>query len=109
MESARSHFSKANREFLDQSGFRVAPHQPYSPDITPSNFSIFGDLKQQMQKEKFESFAAVKKSNEETLRGIPADMYWRVFDYWIEKLERIIKYSGTYHEFAMHVSKIEDE
>jgi hypothetical protein len=42
---------------------------------------MLGDLKQQMQKERFESFAAMKEFNEEILRGILADMYRRVFDY----------------------------
>jgi hypothetical protein len=57
----------------------------------------------------FESFTAVKEFVEEILRRIPADMYRRVFDYWIERLKRIIEHDGTYYEPAMHVSNLEDD
>jgi hypothetical protein len=87
----------------------VTPHPLYSPDIAPADFWLFGDLNKQMQNVEFESFTAVKEFIEEILRGIPADMYWRVFDHWIERLKRIIEHGGTYYEPAMHVSKLEDD
>jgi hypothetical protein len=53
--------------------------------------------------------AAVKKFIEEILKGIAADMYQRVFDHWIKRLERIIEHGETHYETEMHVSKLEDD
>jgi hypothetical protein len=34
IDNTRLHFSKANRELIDQNGFWVAPHSPYNPNST---------------------------------------------------------------------------
>jgi histone-lysine N-methyltransferase SETMAR len=40
-------------------GWTVLPHPPYSPDLTPSDFHLFGQLKKALRGKKFEDDEAV--------------------------------------------------
>jgi histone-lysine N-methyltransferase SETMAR len=42
MDNAKVHTATATQGKLDVSGFKRTPQPPYSPDIAPSDFSLFG-------------------------------------------------------------------
>jgi hypothetical protein len=44
--NARAHNAQNRRSFCKASGLRLAPHPPYSPDLTPSDFFLFGYVKE---------------------------------------------------------------
>lgn len=48
MDNSRVHRSKAVQSFLKNSGLHTAPHPPYSPDLAPSDFYLFGILKHKL-------------------------------------------------------------
>lgn len=72
------------------------PQPPYSPDIAPSDFFLFGYLKMMLEGLAFtdpeECFIQVRRIlteiNEETLQ--------RVFDEWIGRLKMVIQREGDY-------------
>jgi transposase len=75
-----------------------APHPPYSPDLSPCDFRLFGILKQKMKERVFQSegeiLAAVTESwNEFTFEDIQ-----RVFHNWMERLIWVIANSGEYYQ-----------
>jgi histone-lysine N-methyltransferase SETMAR len=43
--NAQSHTSFFTREFLIENNMTFIPHQPFSPDLTPCNFSLLPYLK----------------------------------------------------------------
>jgi histone-lysine N-methyltransferase SETMAR len=45
-ENARPHTDKKTLDFLELNGMDRAPHPPYSPDLAPCDFYIFGYIKQ---------------------------------------------------------------
>jgi hypothetical protein len=45
--------ARATQEKLDVSRFKHTPQPPYSPDIAPSNFFLFGWLKIQLEQRKY--------------------------------------------------------
>jgi transposase len=44
-EKARPHTSRKTREGIKNFHLTVLPHKPYSPDLAPSDFHLFGALK----------------------------------------------------------------
>ena len=47
-DNARCHTSQKVKEYLENSDFIQLPHPPYSSDIAPSDFGLFGTIKQKM-------------------------------------------------------------
>jgi histone-lysine N-methyltransferase SETMAR len=44
-ENARAHTAQKYRTFCEENGLPLASHPPYSPDLAPSDFFLFGYVK----------------------------------------------------------------
>jgi hypothetical protein len=53
------------------------PHLPYSPDLTPSDYHMFGPLKEAMGGKKFRSVEEVYQAVHEWLRIRPQEFFSR--------------------------------
>jgi histone-lysine N-methyltransferase SETMAR len=62
-DNARPHTSRASLEYLEANGMEKAPHPPYSPDLAPSDFFLFGHAKRMLCGSAF-------GSSEELLSGV---------------------------------------
>ncbi|GBM13545.1 Histone-lysine N-methyltransferase SETMAR [Araneus ventricosus] len=54
-DNARPHTSAAMQELLDQFGWEVFDHPPYSPDLSPIDFHLFLKLKEFLGDEELEN------------------------------------------------------
>jgi histone-lysine N-methyltransferase SETMAR len=45
LDNCRVHFSEAAEQFITENHIGRVPHPPYSPDLAPSDFWLFGYLK----------------------------------------------------------------
>jgi transposase len=45
LDNCRVHFSKATQQFITENHLGRVPHPPYSHDLTPSDFWLFGHVK----------------------------------------------------------------
>jgi hypothetical protein len=52
-DNARPHTSAATSAAVDSIEFEVVPHPPYSPDLAPSDFWLFGALKKHIKGNRF--------------------------------------------------------
>ena len=50
---ASSQPTKNNNAKLQELGFELLPHPPYSPDLAPSDFFLFSNLKRMLAGKKF--------------------------------------------------------
>ena len=48
-DNARAHVAKVSREKIQELGWEVLPHPPYSPDMAPSDYHLFRVLKQHLR------------------------------------------------------------
>jgi len=53
-DNARPHTSLRTQEAIAKFGWTVLPHSPYSPDLAPSDFHLFGPLKVALRGTRFE-------------------------------------------------------
>jgi hypothetical protein len=49
LDNARDHIAQKCRTFSKGNGLRLAPHPPYSPDLAPSDFFLFGYVKERLK------------------------------------------------------------
>lgn len=97
-DNAPCHRSMKTMAKLNELGFELLTHPPYSPDLAPSDFFLFSDLKRMLAGKKF-------KSNDEVIAETEAYFDEKEKSYYksgIEKLEnrytRCIALEGNYVE-----------
>jgi hypothetical protein len=98
------HVVKCVTEDMDHNSLKRAGHPPYSPDIAPSNFCLFGYIKHQLQGHEFTEEAELISAISEILNQIPTDTLVNIFDDWMRMLQRYIDVSGVYVEQRLFFS-----
>jgi hypothetical protein len=86
--------------FCEENGLRIAPHSPYSPyspDLTPSDFCLFGYVKERLKGMVFPSYEALFDAIGEVMIGIESETLTAIFEHWIERLEWVSKVNGDYY------------
>jgi transposase len=48
-DNAKAHTAQKCRTFCEENVLRLAPHPPYSPDLTPSDFFLFDYVKERLK------------------------------------------------------------
>jgi histone-lysine N-methyltransferase SETMAR len=54
-DNARPHSAAATVNILNSWGWKILTHTPYSPDLAPSNFHLFPNMKQHLRGQHFHS------------------------------------------------------
>jgi hypothetical protein len=92
--------SALSENCFEACGFRHASQPPSSPDISPYDFFLFGDLKRKMKLkgEEFETLEELQERVEELLSLISSELTERVYEHWIERLNQLIDTNGDYVE-----------
>jgi hypothetical protein len=58
-------------------GWEVLPHTSYSPDLAPSDYHLFGYVKDQLAGQRFETREAIQKAVRQCLRMAGTEFYRR--------------------------------
>ena len=92
------HFSygKTNIEFLSPEKFEQVPHPKYSSDLAPSDFYLFGKIKDKLEGVVFENEDELKERIVEEFKKISKDELKSVFDGWIARCYQCISTGGEY-------------
>jgi hypothetical protein len=72
------------------------PHSPYSPDVAPCNFWLFGYLKMKLECMFFTTPAALLAEIEKIFGDIRITECVKVFDEWKSRLKRCIDTESEY-------------
>ena len=97
-DNTRPHVSKKVVEYMESHGMDRAPQPPYSPDIAPSDFYLFGYIKGLLAGRTFQSADELLSAVTEILNEISEKTLLRVFKEWEERLNQIIILNGDYIE-----------
>jgi hypothetical protein len=88
--------AKQTQDFIEASGMDQVPHPPYSPDLAPSDFYLFGYLKQRLQEQHFEDGDQLFDAIMALTGNIEKVTLQKVFLEWMERLRRCIDINGEY-------------
>jgi hypothetical protein len=83
--------------FDDENRLRLAPHPPYSPDLAPSDFFLFGYAKKCFKGMAFPSHEESLDAIGEVVTGIKSETLSAVFERWMERLESVSKNNRDYY------------
>ena len=97
-DSARTHTAHSTVPAIRDLSFECIPHPPYSPDLAPSDFHIFGPLKEAMGGKSFRSDEEVQQAVHEWLRSQPKDFFSRVIHALPNSWNTCMVHNGDYVE-----------
>ena len=98
LDNAKVHTSMTTVAKAKELGFKILKHPSYSPDIAPSDFFLFGYIKDQLKNTKFETVDELIEEIHKILSQITYEMRKSVFEHWVERLEEVITKEGGYIE-----------
>lgn len=81
---------------LAEMGVKRLPHPPYSPDLAPSDFFLFGYLKFKLEGKTFHKEDEVLGEVARILHSIPKCEFQAAYDEWINRLHMCIERDGEY-------------
>jgi hypothetical protein len=93
-DHARPHTAKLSMDFVDANGMEKAPHPPYSPDLAPSDFFLFGDVKRQLSGCFFDSTDDLLLTVRRILDGYDRPRLISVFHKWMRRPRECIDPGG---------------
>jgi hypothetical protein len=82
--------------FLKRSGLQVLVHPPYSPDISPCDFFLFGVLKKWLTGRKFASVDDAKEQVRMFLTDLDPKKLKASIDAWPDRCSKVIARKGQY-------------
>jgi transposase len=96
VDNARPHTAKRSIARIEELHFKRLPHPPYSPDIAPCDFYLFGYLKEKLHGRTFFSDDEVISAVERVLKEIPIEVLCSVMEDWTRRLNQVIELAGDY-------------
>ena len=91
-DNARSHTAHITINTIQQLNWEVLVHPAYSPDLAPSDFHLFGPLKNALRGRRFASDDEVKEAVHDWLRSQPQTFFSngikKFTDRWAKCIEK---------------------
>jgi transposase len=97
VDNARAHTAQKCRTFCQDNGLRLAAHPSYPPDLAPSDFFLFGYVKEHLKGIVFPSYEELLDAIGKVVTGIESETLTAMFEHWMERLELVSKNNGDYY------------
>jgi len=97
-DNAPSHTSLKAMAKLDQLRFELVAHPPYSPDLAPSDYYLFPNLKRWLQGKRFTSNEEVIAETEAYFEGLDVSYYRKGIEMLENRYTKCIALEGNYVE-----------
>jgi len=97
-DNAPSHRSTLVSDYLTKNHILTINHSPYSPDMAPCDFYLFGEMHLSMKGKRYEDVEAIQKAWTGILAAIPGNELKHSFDMLLDHAKRCIKAEGDYFE-----------
>jgi hypothetical protein len=98
--NARPHTTKLSTQYFNENRRKSAPHPPGSPDLTPSDFYLFGYVKKCLAGLSFEDADRLLAAVEGVLEALEKVTLQAVFLEWMDRLRKYIAIDWEYTEPA---------
>ncbi|GBL79465.1 Mariner Mos1 transposase [Araneus ventricosus] len=94
--NVRSHVSHETYTTSQKFRWEVLEHPPYSPDLSPCDFHIFGPLKRALQGTRFHSDDEVKEAVQDFIKNQPRSFYSNGIDLLPKRWDLCYKAHGDF-------------
>lgn len=97
-DNARPHTAVRTRELLDQFGWDVFDHPPYSPDLAPSDYHLFPNMKKWLGSQRFMNDNELKAGVNGWLSAQAAEFYASGIEKLVPRYDKCLNVAGNYVE-----------
>lgn len=94
-DNARPHKAYDTLDTIERLNWEVLPHPPYSPDLAPSDFHLFGPMKEFLRGKRFENNEDVKATVQVWLRRQGKEFFAEGIKKLVQRWEKCINVGGT--------------
>jgi histone-lysine N-methyltransferase SETMAR len=99
-DNARPHTSAMTTAAVRRLGFQVLPHPAYSPDLAPSDYWLFGPMKNALRGKRYANLAGLASAVSQWVKVTPADWFAEGIRKMPERWEKCVRLAGGYIEKA---------
>lgn len=97
-DNARPHVALQTRtKIVDEFGWEILPHPPYSPDIAPSDFHLFRHLSNYLRGKQFSKFEDLNSAVRSYLNSLSEDFFAKGIDDLPKRWTYIVDNDGAYY------------
>jgi hypothetical protein len=82
-DNTKSYIAERVKQYMDENSLNSAPYPPYSPDLTSSDFCLFGHVKRMLRGTEFRAAEAFLETVVEILSDIPLETLMDPFYQWM--------------------------
>ena len=98
LDNARPHVAIPVKNYLENSGWEVLPHPPYSSDLAPSDYHLFWSMQNALTGIWFTSEQGIKNWLDSFVAAKPAQFFCDGIHKLPERWEKVIASDGQYFE-----------
>ena len=95
-DNARTHTANVTKVVIQELGWEVLPHPPYSPDLAPSDYHLFRSLSNQLRGTSFGDDAQLQQWLREFFDSKPVGFFKQGIEQLPERWEKVISSFGEY-------------
>jgi hypothetical protein len=96
-DNARPHTARKTFKFCRENCLEMASHLPYSLDLAPYDFFLFGHVQHVLEGAEFPSDETLLAAIQRALSDLTADTLRAVFAKWVERMNWIALNEGHYY------------
>ncbi|GFT62049.1 putative transposase [Trichonephila clavipes] len=82
------HTAISVNRFLASKNITVAPQPPYSPDLSPSDFFLFPELRNHLKGHHFGTLENIQTAVADQLKAISISEFHQCYEEWKKRLQR---------------------
>lgn len=97
-DNAPVHTSQVAMAAVQECGYELLPHPPYSPDLAPSDYHLFGNLKKHLRGQRFDDDDELTGVAEGWFEGQSSTFYRRGIADLPKRWDKCINLKGDYVE-----------
>jgi hypothetical protein len=97
-DNARPHTAAHTMDTLRALKFEVLKHPPYSPDLVPSDFHLFGCMKEHLRGQKFADDNELMEAVQSWLKAMPKSFFLEGIHKLVDRWTKCVAKNGDYVE-----------
>lgn len=97
-DNARPHTARVTQRLLQQFQWDIFEHPPYSPDLAPSDFHLFPELKQWLGGQRFQTDVELKETVTTHFQSLAATFYEEGIEKLVHRYDKCLNRQGDYVE-----------
>ena len=99
MDNAPAHTAALTRQHLQNLGWTILPHPPYSPDLAPNDFWLYPRMKKGLRGQRFPTLGALEDAVDDQFALITAQEYHQcMLVKWPSRWRKCLAQQGCYFE-----------